>query len=136
MRSWYQPLPLKSSVVKVQTGQSVSKGLRKPVNSGRVQRKLVHQKHRNKVLCQVLGRHYLYLSDGSFQGAITPCVASKLIEYWPDERSKIRIMYYCAYASGSLILSIGVIVLLLRLRVKVTGSSVDAQQTASSEARN
>ncbi|KAF1788028.1 hypothetical protein GQ600_11699 [Phytophthora cactorum] len=54
-----------------------------------VQRKLVHQKHRNKVLRQVLGRHYLYLSDGSFQGAIPPCVASKLIEYWPDERSNV-----------------------------------------------
>ncbi|KAG6977531.1 hypothetical protein JG688_00000220 [Phytophthora aleatoria] len=89
MRSWYQPLPLKSSVAKVQTAQGVTKGLMEPVNSGRVQRKLVHQKHRNNVYRQVLGRHYIYLSDGSFQGAIPPCVANKLIGYWPDERSKV-----------------------------------------------
>ncbi|KAG6952755.1 hypothetical protein JG687_00012805 [Phytophthora cactorum] len=89
MHSWYQPLPLKSSVAKVQTAQGVTKCLMEPVNSGRVQRKLVHQKCRSKVLRQVLGRHYLYLSDGSFQGAIPPCVASNLNEYWPDERSKV-----------------------------------------------
>ncbi|KAG6962597.1 hypothetical protein JG688_00008518 [Phytophthora aleatoria] len=136
MCSWYQPLPLKARVAKVQTAQGVRKGLMGPVNSGRVQRNEVHQKHRNKVLRQVLGRHYLYLRDGSFQGAIPLCVASKLIEYWPDERSKVGIMYYYAYASGSLILSIGVIVLLLRLGVKATGWSVDARQTPSSEARN
>ncbi|KAF1781534.1 hypothetical protein GQ600_27134 [Phytophthora cactorum] len=113
MHSWYQPLPLKSSVAKVQTAQGVTQCLMEPVNSGvcgwcgiapcewdccqkelwltagRVQRKLVHQKCRSKVLRQVLGRHYLYLSDGSFQGAIPPCVASNLNEYWPDERSKV-----------------------------------------------
>ncbi|KAI9980635.1 hypothetical protein PInf_009938 [Phytophthora infestans] len=59
------------------------------VNSGCVQSQLVHQHHRNKVLRQVLGRYYLHLSDGSFQGAIPPCVASKLMKYWPDERRKV-----------------------------------------------
>ncbi|KAF4134309.1 hypothetical protein GN958_ATG16441 [Phytophthora infestans] len=54
-----------------------------------VQSQLVHQHHRNKVLRQVLGRYYLHLSDGGFQGAIPPCVASKLMKYWPDERRKV-----------------------------------------------
>ncbi|KAE9259854.1 hypothetical protein PF008_g33259 [Phytophthora fragariae] len=73
--------------------------------AGRVQRKLLRRKHRNRALRQTLSRIYLYQKGGNLRGLIPRCVAKKLMEYWPDSP-------------------------------KVTGSSVEARQSASSADRS
>ncbi|KAE9058639.1 hypothetical protein PF007_g31234, partial [Phytophthora fragariae] len=73
--------------------------------AGRVQRKLLRRKHRNRALRQTLSRLYLYQKGGNLRGPIHRCVAKKLMEYWPDSP-------------------------------KVTGSSVEARQSASSADRS